>query len=92
MTLLFFHRRCHTFVYTTHTFYLSRLNSLTATTAQGLAGFFFVFWDCAPLVTLSAAECTKLELVFNLHSFYTCPITTLANVIVAILNLAVIYR
>lgn len=48
VTLLFFHRRCHTFVYTTHTFYLSRPNSMTATTAQGLAGFFcfFVTWTC----------------------------------------------
>lgn len=41
-------------------------------------------------MTLSGAECTKLELVFDLHSLYTFPITTFANVIVAILNIQII--
>lgn len=50
----------------------------------------WVFFCFFVLVTLSGAECTKLELVFDLHSLYTFPITTLANVIVAILNIQII--
>lgn len=80
VTLLCFDWRCHAFVYTTHTFYLTRRHKSLRSAQDLFVSWFCFFWGgwvyaCTPLVVQwgAATDFSELDLAFDFHTVYTMP-------------------